>query len=33
VPLIERLAKVGLFPNDPKAIAEVKSQATKGAPW
>jgi uncharacterized Ntn-hydrolase superfamily protein len=33
VPLIERLAKVGLFPNDPKAIAEVKAQATKGAPW
>jgi len=33
VPLIERLAKVGLFPNDPKAIAEVQAQATKGAPW
>jgi uncharacterized Ntn-hydrolase superfamily protein len=33
VPLIERLAKVGLFPNDPKAIAEVTAQATKGAPW
>ena len=33
VPLIERLAKVGLFPSDPKAIAEVQAQATKGAPW
>jgi uncharacterized Ntn-hydrolase superfamily protein len=33
VPLIERLAKVGLFPNDPKAIAEVQAQATKDAPW
>ena len=33
VPLIERLSKVGLFPSDPKAIAEVKAQATKGAPW
>ncbi|HEV2106534.1 MAG TPA: DUF1028 domain-containing protein [Candidatus Eisenbacteria bacterium] len=27
VPLIPRLAKVGLFPNDPKAIAEVEAQA------
>jgi len=33
VPLIERLAKVGLFPADPKAVAEVQAQATKGAPW
>ena len=33
VPLIERLSRVGLFPNDPKAIAEVQAQATKGAPW
>jgi uncharacterized Ntn-hydrolase superfamily protein len=33
VPLIERLAKVGLFPNDPQAIAEVTAQSTKGAPW
>ena len=33
VPLIPRLAKVDLFPNDPKAIAEVQAQATKGAPW
>ena len=33
VPLIERLSKVGLFPADPKAIAEVQAQATKGAPW
>jgi uncharacterized Ntn-hydrolase superfamily protein len=33
VPLVERLARVGLFPNDPKAIAEVTAQAKKGAPW
>ena len=33
VPLIARLSKVGLFPNDPKAIAEVEAQAKKGAPW
>jgi len=33
VPLIPRLAKAGLFPDDPKAIAEVQAQATKGAPW
>jgi len=33
VPLIERLSKVGLFPADPKAVAEVQAQATKGAPW
>ena len=33
VPLIPRLAKAGLFPDDPKAIAEVQAVATKGAPW
>jgi uncharacterized Ntn-hydrolase superfamily protein len=33
VPLIPRLAKAGLFPDDPKAIAEVQAQATKGAQW
>jgi hypothetical protein len=33
VPLVERLSKVGLFPADAKAIAEVQAQATKGAPW
>lgn len=33
VPLIERLSKIGLFPADAKAIAEVQAQATKGAPW
>ena len=33
VPLIPRLAKVGLFPDDPKKIAEVQAQATKGAKW
>jgi len=33
VPLVPRLAKVGLFPDDPKALAEVAAQATKGAKW
>jgi len=33
VPLVERLSRVGLFPADPKAVAEVQAQATKGAPW
>ncbi len=33
VPLVERLSRVGLFPADPKAIAEVQAQATKGAKW
>jgi len=33
VPLVPRLAKAGLFPNDAKKIAEVQSQATKGAKW
>lgn len=33
VPLIPRLAKAGLFPQDPQAIAEVQAVATKGAPW
>jgi len=33
VPLLPRLAKVGLFPDDPKALAEVAAQATKGAKW
>ncbi len=33
VPLVARLSKVGLFPDDPKAIAEVQAQARKGAPW
>ena len=33
VPLIPRLAKVGLFPDDAKKIAEVEAQATKGAKW
>jgi uncharacterized Ntn-hydrolase superfamily protein len=32
VPLIERLSRVGLFPKDAKAVAEVQAQATKGAP-
>ena len=31
--LVERLSHVGLFPDDPKAVAEVQAQATKGAPW
>ena len=33
VPLVERLSRVGLFPNDPKAVAEVQAQAMKGAKW
>ncbi len=33
VPLVERLSRVGLFPADPKAVAEVQSQASKGARW
>jgi uncharacterized Ntn-hydrolase superfamily protein len=33
VPLVERLSRVGLFPADAKAVAEVQAQATKGAPW
>ena len=33
VPLVSRLSKAGLFPNDPKAIAEVEARAKKGAPW
>lgn len=35
VPLVERLSRLGppLFPNDPKAVAEVQAQATKGAKW
>lgn len=33
VPLVGRLSKVGLFPADPKAVAEVEAQAKKGAPW
>jgi len=33
VPLVERLSRVGLFPADRKAVAEVQAQATKGAKW
>jgi uncharacterized Ntn-hydrolase superfamily protein len=33
VPLIARLPKAGLFPDDPKKVAEVQAQAVKGAPW
>ena len=33
VPLVERLSRVGLFPADPKAVAEVQARATKGAKW
>ena len=33
VPLIPRLAKAGLFPDDAKQIAEVQAVATKGARW
>ena len=33
VPLVERLPRAGLFPDDPKQIAEVRAQATKGAKW
>jgi hypothetical protein len=32
VPLVER-CRMGLFPADPKAVAEVQALATKGAPW
>lgn len=31
--LVPRLAKAGLFPTDPKKIAQVQAQATKGAKW
>lgn len=33
VPLVERLPQAGLFPDDPKQVAEVQAQATKGAKW
>jgi len=33
VPLIPRLAKVGLFPDDAKKIAEVQALAPNGAKW
>jgi len=33
VPLVERLPKADLFPDDPRQIAEVQAQATKGAKW
>ncbi len=33
VELVPRLAKAGLFPNDPKQIAEVQAVQTKGATW
>ncbi len=33
VPLIPRLAKAGLFPDDARKIAEVQGQAVKGATW
>ena len=33
VPLIPRLAKAGLFPDDAKKIAQVLAQATRGAKW
>jgi uncharacterized Ntn-hydrolase superfamily protein len=33
VPLVARLPKAGLFPDDPKQVAEVQAQATKGAKW
>jgi len=33
VPLVERLSKADLFPADPKQIAEVQAQATRGAKW
>ena len=33
VPLVGRLSKADLFPDDPKKIAEVQAQATKGAKW
>jgi len=31
--LVPKIARVDLFPNDPKKIAEVEAQATKGAKW
>ena len=31
--LVPRLAKAGLFPTDPKKIAQVEAQAVKGAKW
>jgi uncharacterized Ntn-hydrolase superfamily protein len=33
VPLVARLPKAGLFPDDPKQVAEVQAQAVPGAPW
>jgi uncharacterized Ntn-hydrolase superfamily protein len=33
VPLVARLPRAGLFPDDPRQVAEVQAQATKGAPW
>ena len=33
VPLVERLSRVGLFPADHRAVAEVQAQATNGAKW
>jgi uncharacterized Ntn-hydrolase superfamily protein len=33
VPLVARLPKAGLFPDDPKQVAEVQAQAVKGAKW
>ncbi len=33
VPLVGRLPKAGLFPEDPRQVAEVEAQAVKGAPW
>ena len=33
VPLVARLPKAGLFPDDAKKIAEVQAQAVKGAKW
>ncbi len=33
VPLIARLPKAGLFPDDAKKVTEVQAQAVQGAPW
>ena len=33
VPLVARLPKAGMFPDDPKRIADVQAQAVKGAKW
>jgi uncharacterized Ntn-hydrolase superfamily protein len=33
VPLVARLPKADLFPDDPEQIAEVQAQATRGAKW